>query len=319
MANDHLKKFKTLVSGADPFYRPAPRYQFFIQFEFEGGNKTFDLTSEEFNNIGYLVRDIDLPNFVFKEENQLVIQNPKGSYRVPGEATYLPDDNTVNINFLDTEKPIFEGFFLPWLKSITGNKGYSEGITNKVFPRANIHVYIYDNSNKLSLHYVIIGAYPNFIASPKLSHSDVGIPTRSIGFGFNEIDAEDPNYNTGDQDDLRGNNQGRTEEELAEFRRNLGIHENALGEFGSGYDPTEVFGAERYNLQEKTPDISSGFGEIADNGFGVGADSRDINAWQQEYINQVKDQENNRNDQKITNNVNDQYREILDSLGTVKI
>jgi len=196
MANEYLKRFKTLFSSGDSKYTIATRTHFFVSFTFP----TF--ISGTFNNInsdnlGYLVQSIDVPNFVIRgneSEGDLTIKNNLGAFRIVDNTTFLPENSNFTITFLDTEEPIFEGFFYPWMKQVTSSQ-YDKGSSNNVsrFPRANVIIELYDNQDeRVTVSYRIEGAFPIHVDAPTLSYTPETNRknTRSIVFAFNEVDVK---------------------------------------------------------------------------------------------------------------------------------
>lgn len=194
MANEYLKKFKKLFSSGNSKFKLAARYHFFITFSFT------DSIDGRFNSIkwnddiGYLVQKLDVPNFVLRDiqsVDDLTVKNQLGAYRIIDNATFLPETNELTITFLDTELPIFESFFFPWMKAVSTsqqpNKNFNK--SKERYPRALIRIRIYDNENtKKIITYEINGAFPIHVDTPTLNYaSNDNSYTRTVVFAFNEI------------------------------------------------------------------------------------------------------------------------------------
>ena len=154
MADNYLKKFKELFSSGNSQFKIATRYHFFLTFThmntIDGlfGSKAWG------DDIGFLVQKLDIPNFVLRDVQSvedLTVKNPLGAYRIIDNATFLPETNEFTITFLDTEIPIFESYFFPWMKAVSTSQAPDEKKTvskqKERYPRALIHISIFDNMN----------------------------------------------------------------------------------------------------------------------------------------------------------------------------
>ena len=207
---NHLKEFYKLVSSGQPQYTLATRYMFYFYMTFPGGRFKFDSSVFNLEKLGYLVQAINLPNLQLKANEYgatLIVNTDVGTFAYPGLNTrMIPDlDTNLIISFFDTEMPVFEVFFLPWLRSVADY----QSMDNMSFPRANMYVELYDNKNeKTMIRYTIIGAYPVFVSTPDLSYANAkGVTSRDVRFSYNDVAVE---YNNKFQDTRVGTNQGLT-------------------------------------------------------------------------------------------------------------
>lgn len=182
MGINYLQTFKQLISSSNRSeFRIAARYQYFVSFFFPNG------INAEY--LGYLVQSIDIPDFSLEEDTDGHIKNEIGSYKHPGlNSKILPSVNTFSVEFLDTETPIFETFFIPWLHSVIN----VQATGNYPFLRSDIRIDYMDNSNsKIIMTYKIVGAYPVFVDAPDSSYKgDSNKITRKVNFACNRIEIE---------------------------------------------------------------------------------------------------------------------------------
>lgn len=177
----YLQTFKQLISDTTKSeFRIAARYQYFVSFYFPNG------INAEY--LGYLVQSVDIPDFSLEEDTEGVIKNEVGTFKHPGlNSKIIPSTNTFTIEFLDTETPIFETFFIPWLHSVINVKA------NGTYPflRGDIRIDYMDNpNNKIMMTYKIIGAYPTFVDAPDSSYRGLEKITRKVNFACNRIELE---------------------------------------------------------------------------------------------------------------------------------
>jgi hypothetical protein len=73
-----LSKFRTLISSENG--QVVPRQYFWVQFSYIGINSIIPI-----DDIGLYIRGFDLPNLSLDEDGAVVIKNPRGTYKVPGD------------------------------------------------------------------------------------------------------------------------------------------------------------------------------------------------------------------------------------------
>lgn len=177
----YLQTFKQLISdGKNSEFRIAARYQYFVSFYFPNG-----INAEK---LGYLVQSVDIPDFSLEEDTEGVIKNEVGSFKHPGlNSKIIPSVSTFSIEFLDTETPVFETFFIPWLHSVIN----VQTTGNYPFLRGDIRIDYMDNPNdKIIMTYKIIGAYPTFVDAPDSNYKGLEKITRKVNFACNRIELE---------------------------------------------------------------------------------------------------------------------------------
>jgi hypothetical protein len=183
-----LKKFKQLISTKKG--QIVSRQCFYVLFS---GLPILKDAIIPINDIGLYIQEFDLPNLSLDEENHTIIKNPRGTYSVPGDGLIIPEANTFSIDFLETEVPVIETVFVPWLEKVVNIRNSGE----YPFPKATVTVYILpvDNNNKgdflnendAVLTYRFFGVYPTLITLPTLTNSKNENITRGITFNFNKI------------------------------------------------------------------------------------------------------------------------------------
>lgn len=195
MPNTFLRDFKNKFAGGDPRFTIATRKHYFLQFTFPSiRNGLYTAYSQD--DLGYLVQSIDLPNFQLRSEEgegELTVKNLFGTYRITDNTTFLPDTNSFTIHFLDTEIPIFENFFFPWMRKIVDGKERNDSQY-----RGTLYVSVYDNQDnpKPRIQYTMDGVFPIMIDTPNLSYSPNVNLTRTVVFAFNEVKIESENVMT---------------------------------------------------------------------------------------------------------------------------
>ena len=190
---NHLKEFYKLFSGGDSKYTLACRYQFYLSMNFGNLIFSYDKNLFDLSKVGYLVQAINLPNLQLKASEYgatAIVNTDVGTYAYPGlNSRAIPDlETNMVITFFDTDTPVFEVFFVPWLRAVADYR--TIGDVN--FPRANVYIELFDNSNQNTmLKYTIKGVYPVFVSTPDLKYdSSTGISKRDVRFSYNDLTIE---------------------------------------------------------------------------------------------------------------------------------
>jgi len=211
----YLTKFSDMIKGTG--YNPATRQYFKVDLTPEtpsnvSGNRPgvasffFAKRLSDPDHLHLLAQSVNLPNFTLDEERSITIKNNRGAFPIPGEGLSLPENNKVTISFLETEIPIIETFFIPWMEHITKVSKQSSRSRNSneslyyPFLKSKIDVILLksDQSGNESttdeiLRYRLHGAYPTFIALPDLNHTmATAIPLREVTFAFTKTTVEFP-------------------------------------------------------------------------------------------------------------------------------
>lgn len=187
----YLNKFKRLFSNGDSLHTIADRRTFFVSFAMLTTNPKYEFAN---GNLGFYVRKLTLPKIAIKGEGENVIRNVGGSYRIVENTTYLPDDNQFTMTVFDTEAPIIESFFYPWMidvVSTNADRSQDTGITSKRIPKANIYIDFFDNKSASirTLRYAVKEAFPVFIDTIDATYAGKGEGhERDIVFAFNDIE-----------------------------------------------------------------------------------------------------------------------------------
>jgi hypothetical protein len=189
-ATSYISHFKSILTGDDATFTPANRNHFFVFFTFPTGINSLFQEQEQrelINNSGYLVRDIDAPNFTATKE-ALDITTPLGAQSLVENGTFGPSGRNFNLSFIDCEIPIFEKVFVPWMKQ---SLSPTRALTGEDAIRANVYINVYGNDAKtVQFAIKITGAFPNFVDTPKFAYGDGSneIKVRKVGFKCNEVD-----------------------------------------------------------------------------------------------------------------------------------
>lgn len=185
MSDNFISKFRSLLAY-DSGFRLAARYQFFVSFSWDGTLAG----SVSLNDIGYYIQDVEIPDIALHEDNDNDVSNEVGSYKGPGLNSKLqPSNKMFTLTFLDTEVPVIEKTFLPWIREVIRAAN-----SNKYpFPRAHVYIDFFscDGNSKL-MTYKIKSAYPIFLETPKTSYKEGNsFKTRKVVFYCNDVIIED--------------------------------------------------------------------------------------------------------------------------------
>ena len=201
MANSYLSTFLHYLQSDATEFQIAQRAYFLVHFHFNSGTPSFeknlpeyfnqngDLTTFNSEMIPFLVQAVDLPKLSISggssEGEGYSIVNFEGQAKGPGKFVVLPDGaKSVDIKFLDTETPIFENYFHPWMEEVTS----FQYVSDKPFSRADIVIDLLSNDmTRITTTYRIIDAYPHSIELPDLKHTASQLPTRTVTFDFNNL------------------------------------------------------------------------------------------------------------------------------------
>lgn len=170
-----LTHFKDLIST--DVGQVVTRQYFFVTFDGP------DVDSLGFpTDLGLYVQNFDLPNLALDDEGAVIIKNPRGTYQVPGNGLVIPEANTFTIDFLETEDPVIETYFVPWLEKVVNIRE-----SNRYpFPRATVRVDVLStlNPEDIVLTYEFHGAYPSLITLPTFGQALKSEITRPVQFSF---------------------------------------------------------------------------------------------------------------------------------------
>ena len=112
------------------------------------------------------------------------------------ESRLLTDQQSITIDMLDTENPIFENFFLPWMQEVTADTYMYK---HRPFMKADVTI-IYFTSPTFTeveikpvsfLKYKFHGCFPNDITSRPANHNPQGgIETRTVRMQFETMSVD---------------------------------------------------------------------------------------------------------------------------------
>ena len=154
------------------------------------------------SDIGWIVKNINLPNMKTADGNSVSLSSESGSFgtwNCPGMGSIEPESDTFSLDLLSTVESPIEGFFHPWMEEVMSMRSG----TNVPFRRANVFIHVYNENtyNKGALFglgdildeanvqytYKLSGVYPVFCDTPNLSHESL-MDSRSVGLKFNKIE-----------------------------------------------------------------------------------------------------------------------------------
>lgn len=194
---NRLKEFYKLISMKNNGnFKIAARYHFFLSMNFGETVFNYDRRLFDISRIGYIVQSINLPNLQAKSGEYMahdVVSTDVGTYSFPKLNTrMIPEvDQNLVISMLDTELPVFEGFFVHWLQKVADYRSSTNSVNggSANFPRANIIIELFDNMNeKITFEYTVVGAFPVFVSTPDLGYSGKGnVPVRDVRFAYNDL------------------------------------------------------------------------------------------------------------------------------------
>jgi len=209
MTNTHLSTFLKYLQSDKTEFQLAQRSYFLVSFTFPNGDPVFEKNMPKYFQTGsnndnffkrdyltFLVQTIDLPKLSVsggaKNGDGYSIVNFEGQAKGPGKFIVLPDGaKSIDIKFLDTETPVFEHYFYPWMNEVAS---FEYSTSKHPFARANIYVDLLSNDLKrITQTYIIRGAYPHSIELPELKQAPSTTPTRTVTFDFNNLELSDNN------------------------------------------------------------------------------------------------------------------------------
>ena len=210
MARNHMAQFLSYLQSDDTKFQIAHRPFFLVEFSFPNGTPRFERYGNgnvryKRDELPFLVQGVDLPKLSISGGNSegegYSIVNYEGQAKGPGKFIVLPDGaKSIDIKFLDTETPVFENYFYPWLNEVTAFKYQSK---DRPFSRATIYVDLLSNDyTRIVQTYKILGAYPHAIELPELKQASGSTPVRSVTFDFNNIKIEGGTRDTIDHEKI---------------------------------------------------------------------------------------------------------------------
>jgi hypothetical protein len=179
-----LKNFKDLISS--DLGQVVVRQYFFV--EFTCPSKSFPV------DLGLYVQNFDLPNLALDDDGSTTIKNPRGTYQVPGDSLIIPEANSFTIDFLETEAPVIENIFVPWLEQVVNIRDYKATPMPDVYPfpkaKVSVHILSTEDPSQIVMTYEFYGVYPTQITLPTLGQAPKSDISRPITFAFNKTKIE---------------------------------------------------------------------------------------------------------------------------------
>lgn len=202
--------YNRLRDTTSPRYNLTQSYRWFADIDFT--HYSFG-TKPRFSEMGYgenkpigkgheisfFLQGMVLPNMVVESVN--TISTDFGYMNLP-DSKLVTDQQSFSMELLDTNDPIFEGYFLPWMQEVTADTYI---YPHRPFMKADITVTYFVDPFKIDqnfdfgaisfLTYTFRGCFPYDIGSRNPNHNPSGsVETRSIRFQF-ETMTVGGNYN----------------------------------------------------------------------------------------------------------------------------
>ena len=128
-------------------------------------------------DLSMFVQSITLPKIDIPAEE---LQTLFGSVKMH-EMRVIPSSQDLTMSIINTEIPIHETVFYPWMREITSPIWVYEE-----FPYSKATIYV-SKDQKPSFEYVFIGARPTSITAKEASNEASGQVTRDVVFAFDYL------------------------------------------------------------------------------------------------------------------------------------
>ncbi len=133
-------------------------------------------------DIKYFAQAITIPSFTVEAGDLQYSEAGQVSNPV---SILKPSDNSITLSLLNTEYPLHEHVFYPWMRETTSNFWCYD---LKPYTLADIEITILDSSSSEPLYtYILSNCHPTEIAAPTLTQEAVSELTRDITFTFNNM------------------------------------------------------------------------------------------------------------------------------------
>jgi hypothetical protein len=196
---NYLAEFYRRFTSEKSGFQIAQRSYFIVSFNFGSIKPPFeknidmsvynDTNTQKHDFITFLAQSVDLPKLSVsggsRDGGGYSIVNFEGQAKGPGQYIVLPDGaKSIDIKFLDTETPIHEFYFYPWMNEVAS----SSFIGEEPFTRATVHIDVLSNDlTHIKMTYSVFGAYPHSFETPDLKTASGNTPMRSVTFDFNNM------------------------------------------------------------------------------------------------------------------------------------
>ena len=137
-------------------------------------------------DIGYLIKTISGPNWKILGETNINVSTPIGQWFAPDNSFLGIDNGVLELEMYDTEKPIFEEFFLPWAELVVAHSAFEQAI-NYSFLKATFYVDVFSNSNKKIYSYQFKNVYPYLIDARNFDHGSTDIQLRKVALSCTDL------------------------------------------------------------------------------------------------------------------------------------
>lgn len=223
-----LKEFHAKLMAADDRHTHTLNSRFSVVFRWEtqppkdqlGVNTANYMDPAFVSDFDYYIKRINVPNL--KVSGRPISLDDMGENAASSvgygqvlmnNGLVVPQEQTFDIEFYDTNKSIIDNFIEPWMRICVSPKAISEKYSNlsssityrtqKRFPTATIVVYMYSKDSEITSSedqavrkYVLTNCWPNIIDSPELNQDTSEYILRRVEFNFNKCYTERTNlYN----------------------------------------------------------------------------------------------------------------------------
>ena len=133
-------------------------------------------------DLKYFIQSVEVPAFTV--ESTELMETEMGLVNNP-IAILKPSANTINLSILNTEYPLHEHVFYPWMReTVSHHWVYDE----RPYTVATMKIKILDSKSSEHLYsYILTGVRPTEIPGPSLSQNAVDQFTRDVTFAFNNM------------------------------------------------------------------------------------------------------------------------------------
>jgi len=161
---------------------------FEVEFDFRPSSSTIPkilreaLVQATEEDLKYFIQNVEVPAFTVDSTEPFVTELGVVTNPI---AILKPSSNTINMSILNTEYPLHEHVFYPWMReTVSHHWCYDE----RPYTIANIKIHILESKTSERLYtYILTGARPTEIPGPTLSQDAVDSFTRDITFTFNNM------------------------------------------------------------------------------------------------------------------------------------
>lgn len=140
-------------------------------------------------DLGYMIQDIQAPNWLIKD-GLIPINTPIGMWVAPSNSFVGVDNGVLTLSMFDTEKPIFEEFFLPWMELVVAHSK-EENAFSYSFLKATFYVKVTSSDNNIPLYnYKFHNVFPYVVDARNFDQKSTEIPVRKVALSCTDMEYE---------------------------------------------------------------------------------------------------------------------------------